>query len=430
VGGGHNFWLVNLTFDKIQTNLHGGVLALQPLTPWNAICAPTLLGEQEIHSADSCKLRLLIRVTLSLDNPSSFVCGPNSRARLFTSMRIFMLSLTYLQALPEFLDFIFPFGLQQYSHDPYFSEFRSDDRVSDAVRGVSIDELGRSGRDIRLCYSLKSVERTAPHSSEKWSIRQTSIYHSFDVQSGHAVWIVIKGDDLIRNRLQKATSSEEYVKNMNSGSVDRMFASVFAVHRLICDWAGENWRWYLNHIEEKVQVETRHASAVLGTDSDLEPSPRPLLRAATFEEDQLQSTQASGQVSNQPLPVPPPTVSPTALPQSPNEAPKPTATDVFSLKHLQNCQYAQDQAGQALLVLESNANVIAEIRNYYRSVTSSKDWPESLKETCASDVARFDKSAGTAERHTRLQCLRAQTLRTMVADRKAIVSITQTLLQP
>lgn len=339
---------------------------------------------------------------------------------------MYMLSMTYLQVLPMFLDFMFPFGEQQYPHDPYFSEFRSEDRVSEAVKGMEIRELGRSGKDISLCYSLKSVEKNGPRSSEKWSIRQTSIFHSFDIQSGHAVWIVVKGDELIKDRLEKTTASQEYIRNMNSGSVDRMLASVFAVHRVICEWAGENWRWYLNHIEEQVQVETRHASSVLGTDSDLEPTPRSLLHAATFGEHDPAQQQvnyiSSHGLHQPPMPVPPPTAPPIAPPQRPQTPPQPKAADVFSLKHLQICQYAQDQAGQALLVLESNANVIAEMRNYYRAVIGGEDWPDHLKENCAGDVARFDKSAGTAERHIRLQCLRAQTLRTMVADRKAIVS--------
>jgi hypothetical protein len=338
---------------------------------------------------------------------------------------MYMLSLTYHQVLPIFLDFMFPFGNQQYPHDPYFSEFRSEDRTSDAIQGVEIKELGRSGNDIQMCYSLKSAERTAPPSSEKWSIRQTSIFHSFDIKSGHAVWIVIKGDELMKNRLEKAIKSPEYVSNMESGCINRMLVSAFAVHRVLCEWAGENWRWYLNDIEEQVQVETRHAFSVLGTDSDLEPTPRPLLHAATFGEhhhaDQ-QITPTHSQGMTQPQPVLTPTAPPNVPTQRPEAPPKPIVADVFSLKHLQNCQYAQDKAGEARLVLESNANVIAELRVYYRSVINLEDWPQSLKGKCAGDVARFDKCVGTAERHIRLQCLRAQTLRTMVADRKAIVS--------
>jgi hypothetical protein len=95
---------------------------------------------------------------------------------------------------------------------------------------------------------------------------------------------------------------------------------------------------------------------------------------------------------------------------------------MFGLKHLQKVQYVQDQACQALLVLESNANVIAEMRDYYRSIMNSEGWPEDLKDKCPGDVARFDKCAGTAERHLRLQCLRAQTLRSLLEDRKATVS--------
>jgi hypothetical protein len=336
---------------------------------------------------------------------------------------MFMLSLTYYQALPVFLDFLFPFGLQQYPHDPYFSGFRSEDRFSDAVSGVPIKELGRSGRDIRLCYSLKSVERiTRKDAVEKWSIRQTSIYHSFDIITGKATWIVVKGDDLIKRRLEKATATHQYTTNMESGLVDRMFASAFTVHQVLCDWAGENWRWYLNDLEEQVQIETRHASSVVVNDVDLEPSIGPLLHSNTFGQDR----NGNGPVLRPPPPpsVPPPSGPPPIGPpgQALKQPPQPKATDTFGLKHLQKVQFAQDQAGQALLILESNADVISEMRNYYQSTIRSEGWPNNLHDSCLGDVARFDKSAGTAERHLRLQCLRAKTLRSMLEDRKATVS--------
>lgn len=339
-----------------------------------------------------------------------------------------MLSLTYHQVLPVFLDFMFPFGKQQYPHDPYFSGFRSEDRFSDAVRGTPIPELGRSGRDIKLCYSLKSAERMGPNSVEKWSIRQTSIHFSFDIETGRSAWIVIKGDELIKRRLEKATSSRVCSDNIHSKAVDRLFASTFMVHQVLCDWAGENWRWYLNDLEEEVQRETRQASAVLVADADLEPSISPLLRSDTAHQPKMPSLQPNPGQLSRPPPGPPPSSPPPGPPPGPPQQSsgsaswrKPRATDVFGLKNLQKVQHIQDQAGQALLVLESNANVISEMREYYRSIMTADGWPQDLRDKCAGDVARFDKAAGTAERHLRLQCLRAQTLRSLLEDRKAMV---------
>ena len=65
---------------------------------------------------------------------------------------------TYHQVLPSFLDFLFPFGNQQYAQDFHFSGFKYEDRFSDADSGLRIPELGWSGRDFQFCYNLKSKE--------------------------------------------------------------------------------------------------------------------------------------------------------------------------------------------------------------------------------------------------------------------------------
>src|SRR5688572_3951480 len=98
-----------------------------------------------------------------------FVHAPHSRERLRISLKMFVCALTHHQVMPAFLDFIFPFGLQEYLQDFYFSGFREDTRLLST--GLIIPNLGRSGREIRLCYSLKSVEASNGNTSWPWSIR-------------------------------------------------------------------------------------------------------------------------------------------------------------------------------------------------------------------------------------------------------------------
>jgi hypothetical protein len=337
---------------------------------------------------------------------------------------MFLLTLTYHQVLPVYLDHLFPFGNQQYPRDPYFSGFRSEDRFPEAVRGPNISPLGRSGRDIRMCYTLKSAERTNKSSPATWSIRQTSIYHSFDIETGRSTWIVVKGDNLIKQRLQQATNSIENNKNVRCGSVERLFASTFVVHQALCDWAGQNWRWYLNDLEEQVQMETRHAASVLVSDVDVEQSKGRFLRSETGIRDVSPHGLRNAPASVPRMPQsPPPPYPPGSPPQLPGPRPheKPKDNLGFGLKQVQMVQCVQDKAGEALLVIESNANVIAEMREYYQSIMGAEGWPDGLKNKCAGNVARFEKSAGTAEKDLRQQYRRAKTLRSFLEDRKAIV---------
>lgn len=67
-----------------------------------------------------------------------------------------MLLFSYHQVMPTFLDFLFPFGRQEFAQNFYFSGFRSQCRLSDNQGSLSVPQLGRSGQSYELCYNLKS----------------------------------------------------------------------------------------------------------------------------------------------------------------------------------------------------------------------------------------------------------------------------------
>jgi hypothetical protein len=166
----------------------------------------------------------------------------------------------------EFLDFIFPFGNQEYARDFFYSGFQEDTRLSSPHIGLAVPELGRSGREIRLCYNLKSVEASTTTPNWPWSIRQTSVYHSFDIETGKAFWIMVKGNDSIKTRIQKAVETgfkrPPYLKSFESTS--EAFASTLATYLVLCDWCIENWRLYLNYIDQRMQDTTTLDMATIG----------------------------------------------------------------------------------------------------------------------------------------------------------------------
>jgi hypothetical protein len=163
---------------------------------------------------------------------------------------------SYHQVMPSFLDFVFPFGKQEYARDFHFSGLREESRLGAKQRGLNIPELGRSGNEIRLCYNLRSVERSEDQLDLPWSIRQSAVYHSFDLKSGKSLWINVKGNKLIYNRILEASTLPSISK---IESLSEAFSGSLATHLLLCDWSGENWRWYLNDLENQVQALTRNA---------------------------------------------------------------------------------------------------------------------------------------------------------------------------
>ena len=201
---------------------------------------------------------------------ASFVHAPHSRERLKTTRRMLMSVLTYHQVMPAFLDFLFPFGLQEHPQDFDFSGFRQHTTLSDFDRGLTIPEVGRSGRGYQLCYSLKAAEQSKSQIEWPWSIRQTAIHHSFDVNHGRANWIIIKGDQLMKNRIRLAIKDTGLYGTSDLHCVDRAFVSTLVIHMVICDWSCESWRWYINFVQEKFQNTTQRTVT-----SIIEQSPNP-----------------------------------------------------------------------------------------------------------------------------------------------------------
>ncbi|PSN67391.1 hypothetical protein BS50DRAFT_634765 [Corynespora cassiicola Philippines] len=191
---------------------------------------------------------------------------------------MFNFLLSYHQVPHHFLDFVFPFGRQVEARDFHFSGLREDFCLDSTHYGTELEELGRSGREIRFSYNLRSVEchestekdpRKPPEAQQvlDWSIRQTAIYHSFDVETGRSFWINIKGNSVLEERIKDA---DEQSSSSCARSRSETFRKSLATHLLFCDWSGENWRWYINDLEEKFEHITRD---VLATQVDRDTNP-------------------------------------------------------------------------------------------------------------------------------------------------------------
>jgi hypothetical protein len=165
---------------------------------------------------------------------------------------------TWHQVMPSFLDFVFPFGKQIYPRDLYFSGFREESRLALPGDGTAVTNLGRSGSEMRICYNLRSVERSEDLSLP-WSIRQSALYQTLDYQTGHVLCIVVKGNRLIKSRITEASKRKPWLATT---SLSEAFSTTLRTHLLMCDWSGENWRWYINDLEDRLQVLTRGVLAI------------------------------------------------------------------------------------------------------------------------------------------------------------------------
>lgn len=175
-----------------------------------------------------------------------FVGAESSRDVLRISHHMTLWVLSFFQVLPAFLEFLFPFGRQLYPIDFQFSGFREDSRLEDAMQRAALPELRRSGQDFQICYNLKSVEYKPEIQEWPWSCRQAAIFHAFDVLNGQASWIVVKANDVIRERFKEALDSRLREDSGIYSTVSKMFVNTLACHMVIIEWCGENWRWYIS----------------------------------------------------------------------------------------------------------------------------------------------------------------------------------------
>jgi len=334
-----------------------------------------------------------------------------------------MYTLTYHEVLPAFLDFIFPFGQQIYAQDFCFSGFCHEEQLAETTVPYSIPKLRRSGRTLRMCYSLKSVEKS-PHQVEwPWSVRATATYHSFDVETRCALWISVKGNDLLEDRIMCATENLKAQPNPFE-TKEKAFMESLSIHLINCKWSGEEWRWYLNFLEEELQGNTRRSLSanVARRHNQEEIEMRQILRirsststqanTATNPRANLPLSQENGRAqTNRTRPI------------SKEPIHELEGLDQFSFSDLQHIQLLTDKANEVVFVLNSNIDVLKELKEHYHDLVTSEEYPNDFGPDHKRVVFRFEKQITTIIRNLHMQISRAKTLVRLLADRKALVSL-------
>lgn len=294
-----------------------------------------------------------------------FVSAPDSRSRLNIERCMLSRLLTWHQVMPEFVDFMLAFGVSEHSKDFLYSGFRSEMNLSDDCKRLILPSLGRSGREIRLCHILRSVERVEEGSQKNWpwSLRPSVTYHSFDAESGKSVWMIVKANNLIKNRIKDSCEDQDLYKPYPDSAFDNSFESTLRTHLVLCSWAGENWRWYINFIEQQIQDLTRGA----------------LTEQADASE--------------------------------------------FSFADLQRVHFVEEKANEALLVLEANAAVIRELCTFYTTAEDALSAASLDRKPISSAIAMFQRHLNVTAKDLAMQQARSQMLLKLLADRKSLVSI-------
>jgi len=344
-------------------------------------------------------------------------------------------ALTYHQVMPAFLDFLFPFGRQEHARDFHFSGFRQETRLDPMHNGLDIPELGRSGQELRMSYSLKSVEKSDGQEHWPWSIRQSAIYHSFDIKTGISSWVIVKGNKLMKSRMESVTESRSFQNVNGFDTPAASFSSSLAMHLVICDWCSEDWRWYISFLEEALQEKTRRTLAVHVETliNRIETDPIQALSPSSTILNSEKRAYSDLSILNKPTKSMAPPELPSGPPPPPPGRPQapvpsygpgvPLDPGTFSFSDMQRVQFLEDKANEVMLILESNMHVLTELELHYKSVRDSEHWPKDLNTEGSAEIVRFHNRIASIMNDLRMQSSRTKTLLRLLADRKSLVSI-------
>ncbi|KAH6869672.1 hypothetical protein B0T10DRAFT_418216 [Thelonectria olida] len=176
----------------------------------------------------------------------------DSRSPLNCSRESFVYALTFHQVSPFFLDYVYSFGDTVTPLDYSMIGFQSEDSLAVADDQVlEISKLGRSGRELRLCYLLRSAEKSQIDTSGRWpwAIRQMTVYHSFDLVTGRSLWLTIKANSLMRDAITEASAELPALSPRSLEDTAGSFAATLATHLVFLGWCDENWRYCINDAE-------------------------------------------------------------------------------------------------------------------------------------------------------------------------------------
>lgn len=385
---------------------------------------------------------------MPIDQPTSFIHAAHSRDKLKVSREMLSLCFKHFGVMPEFAAFLFPFGYRTYAQDFHFSGFRQRIRLAETPNFKPINP------GYQICYNLKSVE---PSDSDEWSIRHCAVHHAFDVKRVQTKWIIIKGDELMKERVESALGDRGSHQASEFDSICRAFQASLDFHLILGDWSVENWRWYINSLENKFQDMTRKAYSApvklpirIATDTDqISPMTRTTTQR-TFSSRFSLFSRTSTQTDEKNLPNPKMkqrsfsagtyTNRDTGItqPQPPDDSDsddddkvedqlnssgtrKEEETQKFSFPTLRKIHGFTEKANEATLVLKHNVSVLGQLQNFYKCLPRRKNFPKELVDSIEDAIDDFKDRVEVINHDMEIQLFRLETLIRLLEGRQTLV---------
>lgn len=357
------------------------------------------------------------------------------------------------------------FGRTGHPKDVFLAVFNSEDTVLTPIP-VAIPELGRSGKELRISYLLRSVEWDQSDSISAtldfrmeddalvkgdWLVRQAVVYHSFDVEEGRSFWLTIKGNNRLEVGMKDALATIPALQATNLSDPLKRFIASLVTHQQTLQWCDDEWRECINDFEGLVRefghkVNQRfipHDSSEVGR--EIKPS-RPkhnkenggrsrsvleLIRRSTswlLGGGEMTTEKTPTAESQKPADQ---TAMPASDPRSAEHVTRETARwlNSFQPADLQRCHYIGQRLSEIRLVLDMDAQVLRDIRDYYLGILQSQEYPEYIWRGGEPHIRDFCRYLQRVEGNLILHHKQVDFLITTLNDYREIVSPQQSYFQ-
>lgn len=366
---------------------------------------------------------------------------------------------SYEQVSPILIDVLTSFGRQKAPLGFHSASFCQDDLTKPSQPAlVEIPEFGRSGWELRHCYKLHGLEISSPNSKAKWTMRQTAMYHSFDMETGRAMWLAVKANNEIRDRIKEGTESLEAMRASDFSTPGSLFVACLTTHLIAFDWCTEGWRLHLGDIESDVrEILVKVKSTPLEPLGDeLNFTPR-LITAATMPslrdgENSTISRQNTLQAQYSPIQafnatkagitklcaamnaiVPEAKVEKSREMNPPQDAQADQREKIskhleklkgFSFAEFQKLNFFTGKLQEVKLAMCLNIGVLRSTREYYRQRYQSAQFPSAIKNFSESNGSfeNFIQRVTSLEQDLEADTARTEALILLIEDGKRLVS--------
>ncbi|RSL87372.1 hypothetical protein CDV31_016259 [Fusarium ambrosium] len=378
-----------------------------------------------------------------------FIQAAHSRAELNCSRDSFSYLCCFHQVDPRFLDFVSSFGATDEPLDYHMTGFSCHDSLDVAdERLLEIPKLGRSGREFCVQYLLRSLERgSGLDNTTTWNIRQMAVYHTFDLVTGKALWINIKANGLMENRIKEASTEFPALGSEAMNDLAGCFTATLETHMVHLEWCDEDWRACINDIERKIRTVLTKAQT-----ARIDAQPKGVKRAFTLASTLHTSKTSTFDFPEKVIDLDPPnlrrrilasvkklitrgystekeTILPIqSLPQllrgtcagERDEIDKLMILDTFSFDEVQQLHYFGELLESFCLVMNLNDQALRDISESYEEIWEREGFPSEIKDHCKKELASFIRRINRIRRNLQIRITQVKSLMAWLHEGKTL----------